>query len=201
MITLPNLITCHHQSTSIVLQLVQIMIKPTSLISIFTQSSTIHLVYLILMNYLILLSLVFLTYTKLLYHWTLTNPLVLIILGQEYCIAVLKHFAYLFIAYSLYRYTMQLYLHAGKFTRWFLYLKLVTPPLSQITSQFLSYLIYTSKVLERLIFDKLIGHVTKSISPLQFGFTKNCSTLQQMLMFFNEISKLLQLRLMSSILT
>ena len=47
---------------------------------------------------------------------------------------------------------------------------------------------WVSKVLERLIFDKLIGHVTKSISPLQFDFTKNCSTLQQMLMFLDEIT-------------
>ena len=52
----------------------------------------------------------------------------------------------------------------------------------------ISLLSNTSKVLERLIFDKLIGHVTKSISPLQFGFTKNCSTLQQMLMFLDEIT-------------
>ena len=38
------------------------------------------------------------------------------------------------------------------------------------------------------MFDKMIGNVTKSISPLQFGFTKNCSTLQQMLMFLDEIT-------------
>ena len=44
----------------------------------------------------------------------------------------------------------------------------------------ISLLSNTSKVLERLIFNKMIDHVTKSISPLQFGFTKNCSTLQQM---------------------
>ena len=51
----------------------------------------------------------------------------------------------------------------------------------------ISLLSNTSKVLERLIFNKIIGHVTKSISPLQFGFTKNCSTLQQMLIFINQI--------------
>ena len=33
----------------------------------------------------------------------------------------------------------------------------------------------------------MIDHVTKSISPLQFGFTKNCSTLQQMLIFINQV--------------
>ena len=52
----------------------------------------------------------------------------------------------------------------------------------------ISLLSNASKVLERLIFDKLIGHVTKSISSLQHGFTKNCSTLQQMLMFLDEIT-------------
>ena len=52
----------------------------------------------------------------------------------------------------------------------------------------ISLLSNASKVLERLIFDKLIGHITKSISLLQFGFTKNCSTLQQMLMFLDEIT-------------
>ena len=51
----------------------------------------------------------------------------------------------------------------------------------------ISLLSNTSKVLERLIFNKIIGHVTKSISPFQFGFTKNCSTLQQMLIFINQI--------------
>ena len=51
----------------------------------------------------------------------------------------------------------------------------------------ISLLSNTSKVLERLIFNKMIDHVTKSISPLQFGFTKNCSTLQQMLIFINQV--------------
>ena len=135
---LPNLITCHQQSTSILPATASTDHDKANLFNLyfFTQSSTIHLVYLILMNYLILLdpfkllSLVLLMYTKLLYHWTLTIPLVLIILGQEYCIAVVKHFMNFFITYSLYHYAMQLYLHAGKFTRWFLYLKLVIPTLS-----------------------------------------------------------------------
>ena len=39
----------------------------------------------------------------------------------------------------------------------------------------------TSKVFERLIYNKTITHISKSISPFQFGFTKNCSTLQQLL--------------------
>ena len=136
-----------------------------------------------------LLTLVLLMHTKLLYHWTLTNPLVLIILGEEYCIAVLKHFVNLFITYSLYHYAMQLYLHAEKFTRWFLHIFKAGDPNYVTNYQRISLLSNASKVLERLlIFDKLIGHVTKSISPLQFGFTKNCSTLQQMFIFLDEIT-------------
>ena len=51
----------------------------------------------------------------------------------------------------------------------------------------ISLLFNTSKVLERLIFNKIIDHVSKSINPLQFGFTRNCSTLQQMLIFMDQI--------------
>ena len=51
----------------------------------------------------------------------------------------------------------------------------------------ISLLSNTSKVLERLIFNKMIDHVIKSINPLQFVFTKNCSTLQQMLIFINQV--------------
>ena len=51
----------------------------------------------------------------------------------------------------------------------------------------ISLLSNTSKVLEQLIFNKIIGHISRHINPLQFGFTKHCSTLQQMLIFTNEI--------------
>ena len=50
----------------------------------------------------------------------------------------------------------------------------------------ISLLSIVSKVLERLIFNKIISHISKSISPSQFGFTKNCSTLQQMLIFTDQ---------------
>ena len=128
-----------------------------------------------------------LKYTKLLYHWTLTNPLVSIILGQEYCIVVLKHFAYLFITL----FSLSLY-YAIVPSCWKVH-KVVPifkagDPTSVTNYQPIFLLSNASKVLERLIFDKLIGHVTKSISPRQFGFTKNCSTLQQMLMFLDEIT-------------
>jgi len=45
----------------------------------------------------------------------------------------------------------------------------------------------TSEVLKRLIYNKIIDLVSKSISLVQFGFTKRCSTLQQMLLFLNYI--------------
>ena len=40
---------------------------------------------------------------------------------------------------------------------------------------------------ERLVFDKIISHVGSIISLSQYGFMKNSSTLQQMLVFLNYI--------------
>ena len=51
----------------------------------------------------------------------------------------------------------------------------------------ISLLSNTSKLLERLVFNKIIDHVSKLINPFQFGFTRNCSTLQQMLIFIDQI--------------
>ena len=51
----------------------------------------------------------------------------------------------------------------------------------------ISLLSVVSKVLERLIFNKIVDHISKSIIPSQFGFTKHCSALQQMLIFTNHI--------------
>ena len=51
----------------------------------------------------------------------------------------------------------------------------------------ISLLSNTSKVLERLVFDKIISHVGSIISLSQYGFMKNSSTLQQMLVFLNYI--------------
>jgi len=45
----------------------------------------------------------------------------------------------------------------------------------------------TSKVLKRLIYNKIIDLISKSISLVQFGFTMRCSTLQQMLLLLNYI--------------
>ena len=51
----------------------------------------------------------------------------------------------------------------------------------------ISLLSNISKVLERLVFNKIISHVNTSISPLQFDFTEKSSTLQQMLLFIDNI--------------
>ena len=45
----------------------------------------------------------------------------------------------------------------------------------------------TSLVLERLIYGKISDFISKSISPYQFGFRKNHSTLQQLLLFLKDI--------------
>ena len=50
-----------------------------------------------------------------------------------------------------------------------------------------SLLCILSKVLEKLIHDKIINTVTKLISPQQFGFMKGRSSLQQLLMFINTL--------------
>ena len=50
-----------------------------------------------------------------------------------------------------------------------------------------SVLSHTSKVLERLIFNKIISHISSTISLCQYGFMENSSTLQQILVFLNYI--------------
>jgi len=51
----------------------------------------------------------------------------------------------------------------------------------------ISLLSNISKVLEHLVYNKIISHVNTSINPLQFGFTEKSSTLQQMLLFTDSI--------------
>ena len=51
----------------------------------------------------------------------------------------------------------------------------------------ISLLSNTSKVLEQIIYNKIINHISRHISSLQFGFSRNCSTLQQMLIFLDHI--------------
>jgi len=43
-----------------------------------------------------------------------------------------------------------------------------------------------TKVLERLIYDKVYSVVAKHISPYQFGFQRNTSSLQHLLLFFHK---------------
>jgi len=47
----------------------------------------------------------------------------------------------------------------------------------------ISFLSNTSKVLEHLVYNKIINYVSNIIGPSQFGFTEKSSTLQQMLVF------------------
>ena len=51
----------------------------------------------------------------------------------------------------------------------------------------ISLLCVASKVLERLIYNKVIASISNVISMCQFGFMKGCSTLQQLLIFLNSI--------------
>ena len=51
----------------------------------------------------------------------------------------------------------------------------------------ISLLCNISKVLESLIHDKIIQHVSTLISPYQFGFLSGRSTVQQFLLFFHHI--------------
>ena len=46
---------------------------------------------------------------------------------------------------------------------------------------------YHTKVLERIIYDKIIGFITKSISNSQFGFFQRRSSLQQLLIFLTNV--------------
>ena len=51
----------------------------------------------------------------------------------------------------------------------------------------ISLLCVTSKVLERLVFNHVIGYLTKHLSNQQFGFMTGWSSLQQLLLFMNNI--------------
>jgi len=51
----------------------------------------------------------------------------------------------------------------------------------------ISLLCITSKILERIIYNKVIASIYNSISTHQFGFMRGCSTLQQLLIFLSSI--------------
>ena len=50
----------------------------------------------------------------------------------------------------------------------------------------ISLLCVVSKVLERLFYDKVINSVSNCITQYQFGFQRNASTQQQLLIYFNQ---------------
>ena len=50
----------------------------------------------------------------------------------------------------------------------------------------ISLLCNTSKVLEQLIYNKIIDHVSSYIKPVQFGFMSLRSTVQQLLLFLHD---------------
>ena len=49
----------------------------------------------------------------------------------------------------------------------------------------ISLLSSTSKVLERLVFNKVVHLLVTQISPCQYGFIRGASTVQQLLIFFD----------------
>ena len=51
----------------------------------------------------------------------------------------------------------------------------------------ISILCIISKVLEKIVYDKIISFVSRSISLCQFGFRQNHSPLQQLLLFLNSV--------------
>ena len=55
----------------------------------------------------------------------------------------------------------------------------------------ISLLCTVSKVLEKLIYNKVISFVSVSISPSQFGFRPNHSTTQQLLVFLSHLQECL----------
>ena len=47
---------------------------------------------------------------------------------------------------------------------------------------------FISKVLEKMVYNHIIKLVYQSVSIYQFGFLQHCSTLQQQLVLFNELT-------------
>ena len=77
----------------------------------------------------------------------------------------------------------------GKYTNFFQFLKQAIVVLSRTTYYQIFLLSNISKVFECLVF-KITSHINTSISALQFGFSKNSSTLQQMLLFMDSIGNM-----------
>ena len=126
------------------------------------------------------------TFMRLSFHWVSRN-----LQGQtkflpESFVVVLRLFVSHFTTCFHFHSVMPPYLTIGKSIKLCLSLKLVITILQTIIAQF-PYYLNTSKVLEQIIYNKIINHISRHISSLQFGFSRNCSTLQQMLIFLDHI--------------
>ena len=64
----------------------------------------------------------------------------------------------------------------------------------------ISLLCSISKVLERIIYNHVLGFISCSISPSQFGFLRNRSTAQQLLTFLNCVHESLQAKTQSDVI-
>ena len=64
----------------------------------------------------------------------------------------------------------------------------------------ISLLCIISKVLEKIVYDKVISFVSSSISSCQFGFRQNHSTLQQLLIFLSSVYESFSTRTQSDVI-
>ena len=64
----------------------------------------------------------------------------------------------------------------------------------------ISLLCTISKVIEHIVYDKVIEFLSVRISTSQFGFTKNSSTLQQLLIFLSDIYNSYELGLQTDVI-
>jgi len=101
-------------------------------------------------------------------------------LPLECCTVVLKYFVSHCNIFSPCHYVMLLYHLAGKSPVF-----KAGDPTSATNYHPISP--HPKYIFERLIHNKIINHISKFISPFQFGFAKNFSTLQQMLIFLDYI--------------
>ena len=170
------------------------MIKPTYLIGTFILFFTIHLHFLILMTCGLHMTLDLLTpllsllqtFMRLSFHWMSKNLLGQTKFLQEYFEVVLRLFC------EPLHHLFSLSLRYGTLPNsWKIHKILPVFKAGDHNSAKnycpISLLSNTSKVLERIIYSKIINHISRYISPLQFGFSRNCSTLQQMLIFLDHI--------------
>ena len=109
----------------------------------------------------------------------LKNQLELTTFLQEYFKVVPQLYVNLFTIYFHNHHVMSHYHHAGKYTKYYCIFKAEANSVRTIV-QF-------HKVLEWLIFNKIITHISTFISPSQFEFMRNFSTLQQLLILTNFI--------------